>query len=83
MKKIIIIEKSTANISDLYDLLDPIYDITLCLSSTEGFELIRRNDYDLIMFDILMPQTNGFELLAKIRRLDEYKMTPIILKSDH
>lgn len=83
MKKLIIIEKSTANISDLYDLLDPIYDITFCLSSTEGFELIRRNDYDLIMFDILMPQTNGFELLAQIRKLDEYKMTPIILTSDH
>ncbi len=44
-------------------------------------EAINKNNYDLIVSDLMMPDINGFELVEKIRTMPRYKDTPIITLS--
>lgn len=44
-------------------------------------DMLFGHQYDIIFIDIQMPQMNGFELVRKIRTLNNYKQTPIIALS--
>lgn len=45
-----------------------------------AFELVQTNDYDLVLMDLQMPEMDGYETTAKIRKLDGAKFAnlPII-----
>jgi signal transduction histidine kinase/CheY-like chemotaxis protein len=43
-------------------------DITLCLSGKEAVELVKHNTYDLILMDHMMPEMDGIEAVAHIRK---------------
>lgn len=82
MNKIIVVDSSADNMSELYELLDPLYDLTLCLSSLEAISLIRSSHYDLVILDIMLPKMDGFDLVTEIRRLDQYQDVPIIMAGE-
>ncbi|NJB87790.1 DNA-binding response OmpR family regulator [Lewinella marina] len=52
------------------------YDVTLATDGVAGLEAYRRGDWDLCIFDVMMPRLSGFELAKKIRENDS--QTPII-----
>ncbi len=52
------------------------FNITVAGNGLEGFELIKQNDFDVIITDWLMPEMDGIELISKIR--GEIKKQPII-----
>ena len=41
-----------------------------CLNAAEGFEAMAANKFDLIISDIMMPQTDGFEFAEAVRKID-------------
>ena len=82
MNKIIVVDSVTDHMSQLYELLDPLYDITLCINSIEALSLIRSNEYDLVMINIMLPQMDGFDMVAQIKKLDYYQSIPIILAGE-
>jgi CheY-like chemotaxis protein len=43
-------------------------DITLSLSGKEAIELVKHNVYDLILMDHMMPEMDGIEAVAHIRK---------------
>ncbi len=52
---------------------------TVCASDgIEALALLEKNPFDLIFLDVSMPVLSGFEVCAKIRKLPQYKDTPII-----
>ena len=52
------------------------YDVTLATDGVAGLQAYRRGDWDLCIFDVMMPRLSGFELAKKIREDDT--QTPII-----
>ena len=42
----------------------------------EALELIAKNDYDLLLLDVMMPQLNGWKVLTKVR---ETSSLPVIM----
>ncbi|THH35520.1 response regulator transcription factor [Neolewinella litorea] len=52
------------------------YDVTLATDGVAGLEAYRRGEWDLCIFDVMMPRLSGFELAKKIRENDA--QTPII-----
>ena len=48
-----------------------------------GWEWLQREHYDLILLDIEMPGTNGFELCKRLRTLPGYQKTPVIYVTSH
>ena len=53
------------------------FDVTLATDGLAGFEAYRKDrDWDLCIFDVMMPRLSGFELAKKVRESDT--KTPII-----
>ena len=79
MKKILVIEDEV-NISDFIkgELEYEGYNVCIKADGREGLEEAIRNEYDLIILDIMLPSMNGFEVC---RRLKKSKNTPIIMLS--
>ncbi|MCJ7732947.1 MAG: response regulator, partial [Anaerolineales bacterium] len=50
-------------------------------SAMEGWDLIKKNSYDLIFVDLNIPGVSGLELLQKIRQDRKERKTPVIVLS--
>ncbi|MBC8401911.1 MAG: response regulator transcription factor [Candidatus Marinimicrobia bacterium] len=78
MKQILVIEDEAPMRLGLIDNLEfEGYQATGATDGQEGYELIRKNQYDLILLDIMLPKLSGFDLCKKIR--SEGITTPIIM----
>ncbi|MCB0794908.1 MAG: response regulator transcription factor [Flavobacteriales bacterium] len=51
-------------------------DVDLRQDGRSGLEAFARNDYDLVILDVMMPRMDGFSVAREIRRSDD--LTPII-----
>jgi DNA-binding response OmpR family regulator len=77
--KILIIEddKEIADLLKLY-LDREGYESTHCTSGESGIEMIEHQSFDLLILDLNLPQMDGFQTLAQIRRTHNL---PIIIVS--
>ena len=46
------------------------FDVTLATDGAQGFESYNRGEYDLCIFDVMMPKKDGFTLAKEIREKD-------------
>lgn len=79
MSKILIIEDEEA-IADLEkDYLELSgFEVKICNTGDEGLQTALREDFDLIVLDLMLPGLDGFEVCKKVR---EEKNIPIIMVS--
>lgn len=52
------------------------YDVNLATDGEMGLQEFKKQDYDLCIFDVMMPKKDGFTLAKDVREID--KETPII-----
>jgi DNA-binding response OmpR family regulator len=57
------------------------YEVDTALDGKSGLAKIESGNYDLIIFDIILPYLTGLEILAKIKKDEEKKNIPVILIS--
>ncbi|CBW25320.1 putative two-component response regulator [Halobacteriovorax marinus SJ] len=81
MNKILYIDDSKENLERFHQKLSDQFELTLCECPVEGINLAKKNDYDLILADILMPKMNGLKLYSEVTNSPWYSGTPIVLKS--
>ena len=79
MKRILMVEDETS-ISDFIkgELEYEGYFVCIKEDGREGLKEALKNEYDLIILDIMLPSMNGFEICRRIKR---EKITPIIMLS--
>mgnify|MGYP002397935532 CR=1 FL=1 len=60
------------------------YDVLTASNSVEAFEVLNndRNNIDLILLDLLLPDVDGFSILKQIRENPRLKNTPVIIFSN-
>jgi len=77
---ILLVDDNEFNLKVAYGLLKlHSIDAKKASSGKEAIELIRENDYDIVFMDHMMPDMDGIEAVAEIRKLgDKYKTLPII-----
>lgn len=46
------------------------YESTPCFNGGDAIHMIRNNEFDLILLDVMLPGMDGFEIMEKIRRYD-------------
>ena len=80
MKNILIVEDE-ANISDFVkgELEYEGYNVCIKEDSREGLEEALKNEYDLIILDVMLPSMNGFEICRRLKR--EKQSTVIMLSA--
>jgi DNA-binding response OmpR family regulator len=80
MKRILVADDE-ANIRLLLEevLSEEGYQVTTAATGREALRKILKEQFDLLIFDIKMPEMNGLEVVEKIRELK--KTTPVIVCS--
>ena len=67
-KRVLVIDDDTLFLSMIKEMLERNgVTCTVCRTAKEVVKAIRRKEYDLLLSDILMPGTNGFDLLDLLR----------------
>ena len=54
-----------------YALKQEGYNTTVCYTAREAEEAIRKNEFDLAVLDVALPDGDGYELCKKIRQLSD------------
>jgi two-component system, chemotaxis family, sensor histidine kinase and response regulator WspE len=57
------------------------YTVTAAMNGQEAWNLLRLNDYDLLISDVDMPQMNGIELVTRVRENPRLARLPIVILS--
>ncbi|MCR5536968.1 MAG: response regulator [Succinivibrio sp.] len=51
------------------------------LSGREGLEILKKEEIDLVLLDVNMPEIDGMEVLEEIRKIPSYASVPVIMMS--
>lgn len=82
MKKILIAEDDPGLSEVLKDrFTDDGWKVTMASNGEEAIEQIKKDTYNLVLLDLLMPKKTGFEVLEEIKSNPAYKDLPIIVLS--
>lgn len=82
MKHILIVDDSKTNIDDVKSLLNRKYKITAVDSGVQAIRFAEDNQCDLILIAINMSDTDGFEVMHRIRDNESYKDIPVMFMTD-
>ncbi|RLC14194.1 MAG: response regulator [Deltaproteobacteria bacterium] len=64
-----------------YILKNAGYEIISAIDGADALEKLLMNSVDLVATDINMPNMDGYELVKRIRKMDDYEDIPIIIIS--
>src|SRR5437588_109425 len=82
MKRILVVEDDRTTQHLVSSILKGSgHTVTAVSDGSAALDEVRRQDYDLVLTDIWMPQMNGLDLLAEIRKMPKPPRT-VILTSD-
>jgi two-component system alkaline phosphatase synthesis response regulator PhoP len=78
MKNVLVIEddKSIADLIEIH-LKDMNCTVTKCYDGDDGLSKALKENYDLIVLDLMLPTLGGLEICKEIRKEDDY--TPILM----
>jgi len=69
--RLLVVDDIATNLKVAEGLLSPYKaKVDVCLGGAEAIELVKRNKYDLIFMDHMMPEMDGIEATAAIRKLE-------------
>jgi len=71
-------ETNIRNILDLRLTMKKIFNVEHADSGQKVFEKIKEKKPDIILLDIMLPDMDGFEICAKIKKQEETKDIPVI-----
>ena len=66
-EKILIVDDSALQATQLKSILDDDYDITIAQTGEMGLHYASTESYSLILLDVIMPGMDGFTLLKKLQ----------------
>jgi signal transduction histidine kinase/HPt (histidine-containing phosphotransfer) domain-containing protein len=78
---ILIVDDDKLDLRILNNILKDDYIIYTTKHSTTAIDLVNKNSPDLILLDIIMPEMNGYELLAKLKESPKTQNIPAIFIS--
>lgn len=71
MNRILIVEDEKPISNLLYiNLRDEGYDCTCAMDGMEGADLLERENFDLVLLDLMIPKISGYELLEYIKAIE-------------
>lgn len=68
-RTILVIDDSDDWLATVESILEPYYDLTLCIDPAVALELLKSREFALVIIDKQLPGTSGVEVLKKMRAL--------------
>lgn len=82
MSKILIVEDDADISNMLLELLSPHYSISQAFSGTEAVMCAEREEFDLILLDLMLPGLTGEEVLERVRAQGNVPVIAVSAKDD-
>lgn len=80
MVKVLIVDDDRDIVELLIEMLpDERYEMLTAHDGEEGFNVARHEHPDVVLLDLMMPGTSGFDMLKKLRAQDEIAHIPVIV----
>ena len=76
---LLIVENNKELKALMQQLLSARYHVVAVNNSEEALEAIRSHEPDIIIADVMLPKTDGFELTRQIKHDEDYSHLPVIL----
>ncbi len=77
--RVLIVDDNPKNIQIVANILkSEDYLISFTNNGKKAFELCQKNQFDLILLDVMMPEIDGFEACKLIKNIDLYIDVPVI-----
>ena len=79
-KKILLVDDDEMHLATAELILKDAYEIHRMKSGQEALEYVLNNEFvpDIMLFDIVMPEMDGWELLKRIRKMGSLKDIPVV-----
>lgn len=79
-KLILVVEDDPDALNLLYAILETLgYDYVGFSNGRDALANISGKPIDVAILDIMMPEMDGYELMAEMRKLPEFESTPVIM----
>src|SRR3954469_1392606 len=76
--RILVVDDDERNLLAIAELLASIAEVVCAPSGEEALRLLLRDEYAVILLDVLMPGLDGYETANLIRKREQSKRTPLI-----
>lgn len=77
--KILIVDDDYASLSSTKMILEGVYEVTATESPRDALKQLERQEFQLILLDIFIPEMNGMEVLKTVR--SKHSHIPVIILS--
>ena len=79
-RRILVVDDEERNLRLMEAMLAPLgHDVSLARNGREALELAERENVDLILLDVMMPEMDGFEAATRLRERDKTRQVPIVM----
>ena len=79
-ERILVVDDTPRNSKLLADLLAAQgFQVAIAASGPEALECLRKDRFDLVLLDVVMPGMSGYEVCREIRRTEDTGYLPVIL----
>jgi len=79
-KKILVVDDDELVLIAIQELLSPLgFSVTTMSNGPGALEKVSRDRFELVILDVIMPEMDGFEVCQRIRKMDSYSETPILM----
>jgi len=75
---VLVVDDESANIIALTGILNPDYDVFVAKNGADAIMVAKEDLPDVILLDVLMPEMDGYEVIAELKKAEETKDIPVI-----
>lgn len=81
MAKIMLVDDESTTIKVVCRHLESVgyHDFVVCTDSTSAIAQLRREQPDILLLDVMMPNVSGLQILKQLREEEELSRTPVII----
>lgn len=82
MARVLVVDDSASTRAYVCAILrSNCHEVDEASSGFEAMRLLPKGQYDLLVLDVNMPEINGLELIAFVRKSEHYQRTPVLVIS--
>jgi putative two-component system response regulator len=75
---ILVVDDEPANLRVLNQILNDTYKLVFAKSGKEALRLVEKEQPNLILLDVMMPEMTGYQVCETLKNSEQYKSIPII-----
>jgi len=79
-KNILVVDDDELVLLAIQELLTPLgFSVTLAGNGADALRKAASQQFEVVILDVIMPEMDGFEVCRKMRQLEAYHETPILM----